>query len=96
MECEQHRHLVLGVEALGYLRADGLGLSRVVGYLLDPRGQTVREHGFATRSGIPVGPDRCPADRTVQDDENTVEIVREQTGNPVAHCCSRLYRMRVV
>ena len=77
-ERKQERWLARGFNALDYLRTDELGLSRIVGDLLDPDGPHGQGTRFLARFGDRVGPDRWPADQTVPYDDYRVNVVRER------------------
>ena len=75
---KQDRWRARRFNALDYLRTDELGLSRIVGDLLDPAGPHGQGHAFLARFGDLVGPDRWPADQTVPYDNYGVDVVRER------------------
>ena len=78
-ERELDRLLARSFSALDYLRTDELGLSRIIGDLLDPGGLHGQGACFLTRFGERIGPDLWPADRTVRYDDFDVGVVRERT-----------------
>ena len=78
VERELDRLLARRFNALDYLRTDELGLSRIVGDLLDPGGTHGQGTGFLARFEDLVGPDRWPADQTVRHDDFEVNVLRER------------------
>ena len=78
VERELDRLLARRFNALDYLRTDELGLSRIVGDLLDPGGAHGQGACFLARFGELVGPDLWPADRAVRYDDLGVRVVRER------------------
>ena len=79
VENELDRLLARRFNALDYLRTDELGLSRIVGDLLDPGGTHGQGTGFLARFEDLVGPDRWPADQTVRHDDFEVNVLRERS-----------------
>lgn len=79
VERELDRLLARGFNALDYLRTDELGLSRIVGDLLDPGGAHGQGTCFLARFGDLVGRDLWPADRTVRYDDFDVHVLRERS-----------------
>ena len=79
VERELDRLLARSFNALDYLRTDELGLSRIVGDLLDPGGLHGQGACFLERFGERIGPDLWPADRTVRYDDFDVGVARERT-----------------
>ena len=77
-ERKQDRRLARNFNVLDYLRTDELGLSRIVGDLLDPDGSHGQRARFLARFGDLVGPDRWPVDQTVPYDDYRVNVVRER------------------
>ena len=79
VERELDRLLARRFNALDYLRADELRLSRIVGDLLDPGGTHGQGTRFLARFEHLVGPDRWPADQTVGHDHFEVNVLRERS-----------------
>ena len=79
VERELDRLLARSFNALDYLRTDELGLSRIIGDLLDPGGTHGQGTCFLARFGDLVGPDRWPASQTVGYDDFDVNVVRERS-----------------
>ncbi len=79
VERELDRLLARGFNALDYLRTDELGLSRIIGYLLDPNGTHGQGTRFLARFGDLVGPDLWPAGQTVRFDDFDVHVLRERS-----------------
>ena len=79
VERELDRLLARRFNALDYLRTDELGLSRIVGDLLDPGGTHGQGTCFLAKFGNLVGPDRWPADQTVRHDDFDVNVLRERS-----------------
>ena len=75
---ELDRLLARSFSALDYLRTDELGLSRIIGDLLDPGGPHGQGACFLARFGDRVGRDLWPADQIVRYDDFDVEVVRER------------------
>ena len=61
VERELDRLLARSFSALDYLRTDELGLSRIIGDLLDPSDSHGQRAHFLAMFGDMVGPDRWPA-----------------------------------
>ena len=79
VERELDRLLARRFNALDYLRTDELGLSRIVGDLLDPGGTHGQGTCFLARFGDLVGPDRWPVDQTVRYDDFDIRVLRERS-----------------
>ena len=79
VEHELDRFLARSFNALDYLRTDELGLSRIIGDLLDPGGTHGQGTCFLARFGDLVGPDRWPAGQTVRYDDFDVHVLRERS-----------------
>ena len=78
VERELDRLLARNFNALDYLRTDELGLSRIVGDLLDPGGTHGQGTCFLARFGDLVGSDRWPASQAVRYDDFDVNVLRER------------------
>lgn len=79
VERELDRLLARSFNALDYLRTDELGLSRVIGDLLDPGGTHGQGTCFLARFGDLVGSDRWPSSQSVRYDGFDVHVLRERT-----------------
>ena len=75
---KQDRWLARGFNALDYLRTDELGLSQIIGALLDPGGKHGQGTRFLARFGDRVGPERWPADQSVPYDDYRVDVALER------------------
>ncbi len=78
VERELDRLLARRFNALDYLRTDELGLSRIVGDLLNPGGTHGQGTCFLGKFGDLVGPDRWPTGATVRYDNLDVNVLRER------------------
>ena len=79
VERELDRLLARNFNALDYLRTDELGLSRIVGDLLDPGGAHGQGTCFLARFGDLVGSDLWPASQTVRYEDFDVHVLRERS-----------------
>ena len=75
---ELDRLLARSFNALDYLRTDELGLSRIIGDLLDPGGTHGQGTCFLARFGDLAGLDRWPASQTVRYEDFDVHVLRER------------------
>lgn len=72
------RMLARRFNALDYLRTDELGLSRIIGDLLDPDGAHGQGPRFLMRFADMAGSAQWPTDRAVRCGDFEVEVVRER------------------
>ena len=75
---ELDRLLARGFNALDYLRTDELGLSRIIGDLLDPYGTHGQGACFLGKFADLIGPDRWPIGQSIRYDEFNVKVQRER------------------
>ncbi len=78
MDRKLDRLLAHRFNALDYLRTDELGLSRIVGDLLDPDGAHGQGARFLAQFAKLIGQSRWPVERTVGRVDLEVEVVRER------------------